>query len=583
MKSARYLGLFLSESREQLTRAYARVIRLEQSPRDEETLRALMRHVHSLKGMGATMGYGPMVELTHDLEDEFERAQGGGTVGCDTSLVHDALTRLGQIIDEIERSYANDERTVEAEAARRYRIDLRLAPPGAGQATRTVAALGRLGSLGYVESVSPPLLCGVPPRFDGRLSLRMRFPGSRDRLRLRLSEIEDIESFDVLASPAAPRLARQPVIAESWTQVRSDRLDRAAEQALELLAEHHRLRDVVGSGPTVSEALGRLESRTKELFGTITQMRLLPFSSIVQRLHQTAGELSQRLVKPVQLRIEGGDVQLDRSRLDALQDPLNHLLRNALDHGIESPECRRACGKPSRGTLILKLARRGARISISLEDDGRGLDPAALRRAAVSRGLLSDEQAANLTDEQSRMLITLPSFSTARHLSPISGRGVGMDLVRDAVERMGGYLLLHSHPGRGTRVELSLPRSQALLQVLVVRCAGQLFALPLSCLNRVCAAGDRPETVGVVPDLPAIRVDGLSAPRDEGRAGKRDATTLLLKLDDRQVGLVVDEIVGRREIVIRPLERPLDRLRQYSGAGVLEDGGIVLILDPHGL
>ena len=584
MDPARYLGLFLSESREQLTRAYGQVARLEATPHDEETLRALRRHVHSLKGMGASMGYDRMVKLAHELENEFERTQEVGGAGWDIVLVHDALTRLGQIIDEVERSFSDDERAVESTGARRYRIDLCLASPAARQATRTVAALGRLGRLGYVESVTPPLLCGVPPRFDGRLSLRMRFSGTVASLRSRLSALDDIASFDVLEAPEGVRGQVPPDRAMRWTQVRSDRLDDAADQALELLAEHHRVRAVAGSDPTLAEAIGRLESRVKDLFRSITQMRMLPFSSIVQRLHQTAGELSHRLGKPVQLRIDGGDLQLDRSMLDALIDPLRHLLRNAMDHGIESVERRRACGKPARGTLILKLARRGARISISLADDGRGLDAEAIRRAAVSRGLLSAAQAVNLTDDDARMLITLPSFSTAPEVSPVSGRGVGMDVVRDAVEGMGGHLFLHSSPGRGTRVELSLPRTQALIQALVVRCSGESFALPLGCVSR--ARGGAPDAGAFIDpghdrDLPLIRIDDRG-PHYEERPCGRDATTVLLRFDDREVGLAVDEILGRRDIVIRPLERPLDRLRQYSGAGVLEDGEIVLVLDPHG-
>jgi two-component system chemotaxis sensor kinase CheA len=630
MDASPYLGLFLSESREHLTSAYDLLLRLEQQPDDGEALQALMRHAHSLKGMGATLGYASIVELAHALEDEFERLRATARVVSRASLalLQDAMARLGGIIDHIERGGGGDDAQAEALAAElrrlasgpaidadnselvspvqqresstgeeervaiRYRVDLVFSPSTALHAERTVAALNRLGRLGRVRRVSPPRLSGDPPRFEGALSLVLDYPAGTGKLSAELQGIEEVESFRV-----APEATREPAVATDgevtrWARVRADLLDSVVERGLDLIAEQGQLREAARSGENLGERLDRTEVLLKELFAAVTELRLLPFSSIAHRLHQTVRELTRKLGRRVRFRIAGGDVWLDRALLDSLVDPLRHMVCNALDHGIEPPRERDAAGKPVQGTLTLELERRGESVSIALEDDGRGLHAETLRRIAVERGFMPETRARTLTDAEAFQLITLPAFSTAQRLSGVSGRGVGMDVVREAVESLGGRLLIRSRPGEGTRLELSLPVNQALIQALLLRCCGELFAMPISPLRRALdldharlrANADRQASRSANEPLRLLYLDeqlGLAAGRR--RKSRRRGSVLVLNLDGRDVGLVVEEILGRRELVVKPLQAPLDQMKRYAGAAVLEEGAVALVLDPYHL
>jgi two-component system chemotaxis sensor kinase CheA len=617
MEPSRLLGLFLSESREHLTSAYDLLARLESRPDDREALQSLMRHAHSLKGMGATMGFESMVRLAHALEDEFERLQAASQTVSSRSLglLHDALARLGGIIDHVEQGAGAEDRRAEevatalrklasAEAGgevdlsltdrnaegspddgnddrtARYRVDVIFSRAIARGAETTVAALTRLGRLGRMISIDPPRLSGNPPRFDGCLRLTLDYPGSREALHAEIERIPGVAHVRV-DRPPAERSSAPPVgPAPRWARVREDLLDAVAESTVELLVEQGRLRDATRAGLGLRERLDRADLLVKELYGAVTELRLVPFSSVMHRLRQTVSELERRLERRVVFRIRGGEIQLDRALLDALGDPLLHMVRNAMDHGLEPAAERRAAGKPGKGSLSLSVERHGDRVSISLEDDGRGLDVALLKRSAVEGGFLSAVEAAELSDAEAFRLVMLPAFSTARRISGLSGRGVGMDVVRDAVERLGGRLQIRSRPGHGTCFEMTLPLHQALIQVLLLRCCGGLYAVPISPFRRTLDLLEA-QALREGPRLPLLdlrrrlSVDAAeTSPRDGG-------SVLVLGLEGGEVGLVVDEILGRREIVIRPLRPPLDRTRELLGAAALEDGEVVLVLDPH--
>jgi two-component system chemotaxis sensor kinase CheA len=291
-------------------------------------------------------------------------------------------------------------------------------------------------------------------------------------------------------------------------------------------------------------------------------------------------DLAGRQGKPVRFEIVGGQALFDRAVLDALLDPLMHSLTNAIDHGIEPPPARRRAGKPPTGSLRLTVDRRGDRIAIAVEDDGSGMDPDALRRAAVRLGVLSAEDAADLTDDEALLLATVPRLTTRSDADHVSGRGVGLDVVRECVERLGGYVAIRSERSRGCELRLSVPLHRALVRALLVRCAGDLYALPVERvmrsvdperLSEAAEAGAPPrpvrldERLGLTP-----RHDGLPSP---GRA-------LLLRMPQPRIALLVDEVVGRKDLVVQPLQGPLARVREYAGAAALDDGSIVVVLEP---
>jgi two-component system chemotaxis sensor kinase CheA len=278
-----------------------------------------------------------------------------------------------------------------------------------------------------------------------------------------------------------------------------------------------------------------------------TELRLEPFDSVAHRVVAAGHQAGDALGREVQIVIEGGELRLERSLLDGLLEPLLHVVRNAVDHGIESPEERRRAGKPRQGRVRLRLESAGADTRITVEDDGRGFDAGTLRDAAVRLGILGADEAAQMTEGEALALITRPGFTTALAAGPVSGRGVGMDVVRTAVEGLGGALELAARPGEGARISFRFPRGIAARPALLFRTAEGLAALPLESVARV-------------------EVDG------QGRS------TLCLPGASVQVA----EVVGRREIVVQPLPATV-RAAGYSGAAVLEDGEIALVLDPDTL
>jgi len=633
MDSLRYRDLFLSESREHVGKAYELLGRWESRPGDATAPGELLRHAHSLKGMAATMGYPSMVRLAHAIEDLSERLRDEFDDATEAPffMLGAALTHLGRIVDavdhgadEVEDSTADElaaalrnwtpehgnrgapaYRTHGARASApavgvaraeqraqvaggRWCIEIVVSRASGDSAERTVRTLDRLRAVGRIVHVSPPLLTGEPPRFDGKLSLLLDFNGPRSALEARLHAIPELSHFDVRADDREPRPADAPAAPRQWMRVRADLLDAVVELVLEVMFEQGRARQTSGANSErLDHHLERSQLLLKTLYARVRELRLVPFRVLTQRLNQAVYELAGSLGKRVRFGIEGGEVELDRSTLDALLDPLLHLVRNALDHGVESPAQRTAVGKPPTARLLLGLERQGDRVVISLDDDGRGMEPTALREAAVRRGLLSRQAAAALSDRDALLLATRPGFSTARELTPISGRGVGLDVVRRDVEELGGRLRIESHPNRGTRFELELPLNLALIPAVLVRCAGELYALPVrevletldleSLRGRGATSRDAHETI----ELRRLdkRLDAAAPVAAAGGPG----SVLLLAGGERPTGLIVDEVLGQRQIVVRPLREPLAGLRPYSGAALLEDGSIALVIDTRQL
>ena len=391
--------------------------------------------------------------------------------------------------------------------------------------------------------------------------------------------------------PPHPASAPQETLAASPVTVRipARSLDRFLDTIGELLVQRGRLAGLLKgrSDRALDISLERLKSLVDRLYGDVMSLRMLPFETIAQRFTRSVRELASAQRKRVSLRITGREVMLDRSMLDELIDPINHILRNAVDHGIESPAERLDAGKPEGGSIAILLERSGDSVTIRIEDDGRGMDPEQIRRAAVGKGFLTGEAAAGVDDAAALMLTTIPGFSTSDRVTDVSGRGVGLDVVRTRVERLGGRLALRSKPGTGLSVEMRLPLTIVVVQAFIVEAGGRNWAVPVSSVRRTfeifehqversgsrswarvaeerMALFDLTETLGLASRLPPP-------------AGPRQA--LIASESDRSVAFTVDRIVGRREIVVKPLRQPLEELRGYSGATLLEDGQIALIVD----
>jgi two-component system chemotaxis sensor kinase CheA len=320
----------------------------------------------------------------------------------------------------------------------------------------------------------------------------------------------------------------------------------------------------------------------------VMQIRMIPVEAVFLRFPRLVRDLSSRLGKEVDLQLEGQDTELDRTVVDAIGDPLVHLVRNALDHGLEPPEERVAGGKPQRGRLVISARHAGGRVVIGVTDDGRGIDPAKVARKAAERGLIEPSQIATVDEARACELVFAPGFSTADQMSDVSGRGVGMDAVRAKVRELGGEVSLQSSLGAGSKIEIRLPLTLAILSALLVRAAGGTFAIPLERIDRTVRLADH--VVRSMRGRPMLMLDGRVLPVVDGAAALAQQApdggefgVLLRGAGEERVALRVDRLVGQRELVARPLPGALATSAAVSGAAVLSDGDIALIVDPDAL
>ena len=318
--------------------------------------------------------------------------------------------------------------------------------------------------------------------------------------------------------------------------------------------------------------------------------RLTPFSALTERLPRAVRDLARRLEKEVDFEVQGAEVELDRTVIDALGDPLTHLVRNAVDHGLEPIAQRRAAGKTERGKLVLSARRERDKVLVEVADDGRGFDVETLRQRALALGLVSAEKAALLTEQESQELALLPGVSTRADATDVSGRGVGLDAVRAAVESLGGKLSLRSEKGAGTRFVLELPLSVSMANLLVVQVGGELYGLPL---HRVVVTteydlsarggeGFEARSLAVMGQLvraySLAKIFGLPSLAPPG-----PRPFAVLEVDGLTFALSVDRLIGQEEAVLKPLFPPLDRIKGLAGTTVLGSGRPLLVLDPRGL
>jgi len=313
---------------------------------------------------------------------------------------------------------------------------------------------------------------------------------------------------------------------------------------------------------------------------------MLPFETLSGRLPRVAYELGRSLHKKIDLKISGADIKLDRSVLEELADPLIHLLRNAVDHGIEPAAFRLEHGKPETGVIQIDVAKKGDRVLITIEDDGRGLDPVLIRKTAINRGLISERAASFLNQHETLLLITRPGFSTAREISEISGRGVGMDVVRDRIDSLGGAFKIHSVPGKFTRFEMLVPFTIAVIPAMLVRSGSLVLAVPASRIDRflVIHKQDMHYTQGkpvVFYDNSTIYIEQLDTRlRKEDPAEFADEfQAFVTEHQNRRIAWSVDELIEQKQIMLRSLGEPLSALSCYSGATVLGKGDVIPVLD----
>jgi two-component system, chemotaxis family, sensor kinase CheA len=336
----------------------------------------------------------------------------------------------------------------------------------------------------------------------------------------------------------------------------------------------------------LQETSSTIDFITTELQSAIMKTRMVPISKIFQKAPRIVRDLSKEFGKDIELVLRGEETELDRGIIEELNDPLVHMIRNSCDHGIESQAERERTGKPAKGTLILDAQHEGNHIVVSIIDDGKGINPDFLKSKALEKGLITNEQAQTMTERDIYSLIFMPGFSTAEKVTSVSGRGVGMDVVRTNIQRLKGIIEVDSKLGSGTTFTIKLPLTLAIIQGLLVRVQNEIYALPLSAvvevvntdLNQIYSVNQN-EVIRIRNQVfPLIRMDKvLHTPNNEDTL--EDRYVVVVGLADKRLGLVVDELLGQKEIVIKSLGEYLGHIRGMSGSTILGDGRVIMILD----
>jgi two-component system chemotaxis sensor kinase CheA len=495
---------------------------------------------------------------------------------------------------------------------------------------RAFMAFGAIEEQGEVLASHPDREALEEERFDRRFQVFFRDPRSAETLGARFREIGELEAVDVAPwrppSPtpaptehtppasgpgkAPPRTGEDRPRGEHATAKRTStgqtvrvdvaRLDSLMNLVGELVIDRTRIARI-GAGlaahrqdasvEALNETVGHIARITSELQDQIMKARMMPIETVFNRFPRVVRDLAHKLGKDVRLELVGGDTELDRSVIEVVGDPLLHILRNGVDHGIEAPVERQAAGKPRQGLIVVSARHEENHIVIEISDDGRGIDAGRARDKAVASGLVTPEAAERMSDKEAMRLIFASGLSTATEVSEVSGRGVGLDIVRSNIQRLGGLIDLDSTPGKGSRFSLRLPLTLAIIRGLLVQVAGVVYVLPLgSVVETLRARRDQVQSVNsreviVVrgQTTPLIRMRSVLGHPPADREADEELYVVVVGQAGKRAGVVVDRLIGEQEVVIKSLSRFVGDVPGVSGATILGDGNVALIADVNGI
>jgi two-component system chemotaxis sensor kinase CheA len=580
---------FLTETGEHLDIVDVELVRFEREPNNEAILRNIFRLVHTIKGTCGFLGLPRLEALAHAAETLMGKFRDGMPVTTDAvTLILSTLDRIKHILGELERTAAEPE----------------------GVDGDLIGGLDRLA--GAAAAAEPPAnldretAAGTPA--DRALKRALK-PGeaSVDDLERAFRETPGPGGLEGLAEPVsvealnAPRLESDsadsaPVSKAQTIRVAVDTLEHLMTMVSELVLTRNQLLEIArrqdDNGYKVP--LQRLSHVTAELQEGVMKTRMQPIGTAWQKLPCVVRDLSAELGKKIDLVMQGAETELDRQVLEVIKDPLTHMVRNSADHGIETPLERRAGGKPEKGTIRLNAYHEGGSITIEIVDDGRGLNVAAIRAKARERGLAGEAELERMSDAQVAKFVFHPGFSTAKAITAVSGRGVGMDVVKTNIELIGGTVDIASEPGRGTTFTIKIPLTLAIVAALIVSAEGQRFAIPQVAvleLVRVKPGSDhaieringtpvlrlRERLLPIVPISTMLGISGSEAnAADEG-------FVVVTQVGRQRFGILVDGVFHTEEIVVKPMCSKLRHIPLFSGNTILGDGAVVLIMDPNGI
>jgi two-component system, chemotaxis family, sensor kinase CheA len=619
---------FLQESTENLDRLDQEFVHLESDPGNSELLGSIFRTIHTIKGSCGFLGFTKLEKLTHAGESLLSQMRAGELV-----LNPEIADHLLEMVDAV-RALLTEIRNTESEGTRDYldlvdRLKKLLAtaqppaatPPAADLAPTPpdVASKAETPSESEKQTTSPsdapatsPKVARekkiaksgvVPARLGGVLvrqgrvrpeeilrALQMQEAGDTRRIGEILVQLGLITERDIAEALAEKK---QPEAAEAAIRVDVNLLEKQMNLVSELVLLRNRLLQIATetNERNLNGAVHGLNYVTSELRKNVMKTRMQPVSQLFDKLPRIVRDVSKDLGKKIKLETHGGDTELDKTLLEAIKDPVTHILRNSMDHGLETPEIRLQKGKPEEGALRIRAFHEGGNFHLEIADDGAGIDLDRVKQKAISKGAITAAQAEKLSETEALNLIFLPGLSTAEKVTNVSGRGVGMDVVKTNVERIGGLTKLQTTRDRGTTVWLEIPLTLATIPALTVLSGKSVFAIPQAALVEMIAVDseDAHKFIENIDGVSVFRFRGTVLPlmslREELKlAGDPAADTNISKIvvvrtEGRQIALLVDIIRNTEEIVIKPLDKRFKSIALFSGAAVLGDGRVALILD----
>jgi two-component system chemotaxis sensor kinase CheA len=626
----RYADLFRSESAEQLSEINRALLDLEAAPADLGPVHVLFRAVHTLKGMSATMGYAGVAAFAHELESLLDRVRGGeqgisaelmDVLFAAADVLESGIERavnkqgdppeLGTVLEQM-RHVAGGGATAEFHAVTgeysaatprpvslddgpgvlvrvRQRADTML--PG----VRAFLVVQKARTLGDVVAVSPPIEELQAAERPQAFAFRLVTTRAAAEIEAAIVAAGDIEHVEVSSGPGRHRAVRMAAAEDEpapapkgarHVRIELARLDTLMNLIGELVITRGRLLQLTAgrSDAALDEAMTQASRLIGDLQAEVMASRMVPVWQVFDRFPRLVRDAARQLHKEIDFAVEGKEIELDRSLLDEIGEPVVHLLRNAVDHGIEAPEVRVAQGKPRMGRLLLSASRERSAVLVRVADDGRGIDRQRVLARAQELGMVGPE-VTRLDAEQLFRVIASPGFSTAAAVSNLSGRGVGIDAVQARVRQLGGVVELETVPGEGTNITLRLPQTLAIVRAVLARVGGEQYALPIQHVRESLEwSTDAVQKVQgrevlVLRDevLPLVRLREVM--RTPGRGRDEKADIVVLERGDRRAGLLVDELTDQQDIVVKQFDAVRDGLALFSGATILADGRPALIVD----
>ncbi|HET9039424.1 MAG TPA: chemotaxis protein CheA [Gemmatimonadales bacterium] len=623
MDVSKYAAIFLAESREHLSSCNHLLLKWERDPSATDAVGGLFRSIHTIKGMAATMGFTGVAELAHRMESLLDAVRQGRFRADEGTfqLLFRAVDALGHGVEQAAAgreppldatltaaleaatggapmpsgsapSQAEPPRRRATDAPRGRSVQVVIRPDAVMRGARAILAVRRAEVLGMVSAVRPSLVQLEREEFDGRLGFRIESRATEEELAAAIRTAGEVQS--VLFEESATAEAADGAGRQRQIRVDLGRLDRLMKQVGELVVAKNRLGVMAAASedPALAEVSDRISRLVSGMQAEVIASRMTPVGEVFERFPRLVRDLARDLGKRIRFDLEGEEIELDRSILDEIGDPLLHLIRNAADHGIEAPEVRAGTGKPPEGRILLAATRERNSVTLRVSDDGRGIDRAAILAKARREGAdatVAPGDAESVSDDHLLRVLARPGFSTAQAVSGVSGRGVGVDVAMTRVRQLGGTIEIRSELGKGTTFLIRVPLTLAIVRALLADAGGERYAVPLAYVaetvefnpRAVTALRSREALVVREQVIPTVHLRDLVSSRGQAVPARRP--TVILEVGERRTALVVDALLGQQDIVVAPFDAPRGMPPYVGGATILADGAPALVLDAAAL